>query len=605
MTQPQVTSLTVPVAPAGGSGFISATTAPKSLVFKPGATFPDTGGVQQNVFTTPNASGPDGFVMLQNVLRGLGLGPAIPLPSSLVEVDCSLNGDNFNCTAAVNFGKNCTLRGLTNQATNAQAQFGTSGFAVAGITSLENLRFRVSGATTVPGAMARQLDLHNAILESLDGNVYNSMNQNVTINLYEGSAIGDNAQTVLDVQAGRDLTINDYGGAVLGATAITRGAGARLFINVLAGTGAGIDPSYFNVAGVIIAWPTPTAASVTFQPGGAAHVPSVFTDFAQLCAYIRSVGVSALGWTIQVDGSFSGGNPVIPTGTYAVPDSVTFEGLTLGGGFYPTLTLAADVTFTGTPTEVTFKNIQVAVQNAVGDVLTYAGISPIVTFDNTQISNSAGKALFAFTTAATPLLIGGGLFGAETSFAGAGIITADATSNLTLSLSGGAGLNPGAIALTAGGTCVVDNDATCPVDAVVGTTGFTFTYTDRAARVDNGAANTNVAGNVTLTNVFGSIRADTTAGDVNYTLPAVSTIPDNGFRYWIWLETSGGAGAHSVTVVPNGGAGEMIGNVDTGAYQAGATSTVLTGNVQNTLILVEWNSGKNAWMTSLSVPGVR
>ena len=67
--------------------------------------------------------------------------------------------------------------------------------------------------------------------------------------------------------------------------------------------------------------------TVTFQPGGsAAGLDAVFADFGQLCNYIASVGNETDKWTIQVDGSLTGGSPSIATGTYALPASVEFVG---------------------------------------------------------------------------------------------------------------------------------------------------------------------------------------------------------------------------------------------------------------------------------------
>ena len=85
MTQPNVFETSAPSAPAGNAAFVSATTAPQTFVFRPGATFPDGGPVQQNVYNTA------GLALLQALLQGQGLSPAIPLPSSVIELDFSLD----------------------------------------------------------------------------------------------------------------------------------------------------------------------------------------------------------------------------------------------------------------------------------------------------------------------------------------------------------------------------------------------------------------------------------------------------------------------------------------------------------------------------------
>src|SRR5437870_2964552 len=68
---------------------------------------------------------------------------------------------------------------------------------------------------------------------------------------------------------------------------------------------------------------------VTFQPGGTTS-GTTFSDFGDLCSYIASVSsteASSDRWTIQIDGSFTGGSPSIATGTYSLPSSVEFIGL--------------------------------------------------------------------------------------------------------------------------------------------------------------------------------------------------------------------------------------------------------------------------------------
>jgi len=103
--------------------------------------------------------------------------------------------------------------------------------------------------------------------------------------------------------------------------------------------------------------PAGLSTIVTYQPGG---VPSgtIFDNFTTLTNYIASVGNSVDRWTIQIDGSFTGGSPSIPSGTYVLPSSVEFIGVASAAdpGNYPTLS-GDDVFFNPPPLELYFTNI--------------------------------------------------------------------------------------------------------------------------------------------------------------------------------------------------------------------------------------------------------
>jgi hypothetical protein len=251
MTQPNVFETSAPAAPGGNAPFVSATTAPKSLVFRPGATFPPGGiGVQQNVFTTPVSSGTDGLVMLQGILQGTGVFPAVPLPSSTIELDFSLNGDSFDLTSNLNLGADPSLVGLTNQATNIQPQLDTSGFTISPILSIENLTVTVSAATAVTTSF-RSFSLVNSTLQSSDGHLYATLpNSGTTTITVRNSTIGDGSNPVLAAPAGCNLTLNLYDQSTLNAGAITVNPAAVVII--MAWPGSVVDSSYIGMAGVII-----------------------------------------------------------------------------------------------------------------------------------------------------------------------------------------------------------------------------------------------------------------------------------------------------------------------------------------------------------------
>jgi hypothetical protein len=151
--QPNITALSVPAGPRNDAAFVSATTAPPTFVFRPGATFPNNGPVKGNVYTTGNSSGTDGLVLLLAVLAGSGLSPASPLPSCVVEIDLSLVGDIYDVViASFALPQNTTLRGLTNPANGATP---TIIFTLANQLPvcpvlMENLQISVDPAVSAP-----------------------------------------------------------------------------------------------------------------------------------------------------------------------------------------------------------------------------------------------------------------------------------------------------------------------------------------------------------------------------------------------------------------------------------------------------------------------
>ena len=84
----------------------------------------------------------------------------------------------------------------------------------------------------------------------------------------------------------------------------------------------------------------------------------MFTNFADLCSYIATVGNSTDKWVIQIDGSFTAGSPSIDSGTYTLPSSVSFVGLAdlANPGNYPTLS-GDSVFFNPPPLELYFTNL--------------------------------------------------------------------------------------------------------------------------------------------------------------------------------------------------------------------------------------------------------
>jgi len=97
-------------------------------------------------------------------------------------------------------------------------------------------------------------------------------------------------------------------------------------------------------------------------------------------------------------------------------------------------------------------------------------------------------------------------------------------------------------------------------------------------------------------------RATVNAGDGNVTfkLPAVSTIPYDGWRVWTWVASSDGTYAMLVEV--DGTAGENLMNPATGVFQAGAWSTSpssgpTASSKQGMGVLWEWSATQNGWLS--------
>jgi hypothetical protein len=130
--------------------------------------------------------------------------------------------------------------------------------------------------------------------------------------------------------------------------------------------------------------PSQSEGVVIYQPGGVAG-GNTFTDFGALCAFTTGVGPSVKKWQIQLDGSFEGDSPTIPTGVYAVPPSTEFVGIVNpANGVYPTLALVSDTVFTPAPVELTFTNIPfIELTNIISPLVTVTTSLTVYADDST------------------------------------------------------------------------------------------------------------------------------------------------------------------------------------------------------------------------------
>jgi len=132
------------------------------------------------------------------------------------------------------------------------------------------------------------------------------------------------------------------------------------------------------------AGPAGDSSVVTYRPGGPS-TGSIYADFGQLCAFIKTTAnTNDIRWTIQIDASYTGGGAVISGGVYSLPSSVAFVGLGNPDYLYPTLIGDnAGVIFSPPPFELSMTNLQV-VNNAS---------TPWLTINETMIALVSDSAL--------------------------------------------------------------------------------------------------------------------------------------------------------------------------------------------------------------------
>ena len=301
--QGNITALSDPAGAVNDAAILGSTTAAPTLVFKPGVTFSNHGPIRQNTYTSPNASGVDGLVLLQSTLQGQGFFPTLPLPSSQVEFDFSANSDAFALTANLNLGANCTVKGLVNQSNDAIPTLNTSTFTIVPFLELKDLNLTAQATsgqtfTATPGGIT--FSGRTTVTTPNGFPLYTLSSGISTVTLRDTAILGDSANQVIAVSGGT-LTIDLFDGSSLTAAAINR-TGGSVVINSYS-PGATIDPSYNSIVGVTVNLYTTGGGinqTITFQPGGTA-AGTVYTTEASIQAYIASIGDQVAAWTIQFD----------------------------------------------------------------------------------------------------------------------------------------------------------------------------------------------------------------------------------------------------------------------------------------------------------------
>ncbi len=468
--QPQVTTISDPVAPNGDAPYVSATTSTKGFVFKPGAVYPNGGPVQQNEYNTA------GLPLLSSLLKGEGLFPVIPLRSSLVQLDFSVVLGNFNVAADIDFGSNCSLEGLTAQ---PHLLMGAHQLTTAPV-GLQNVLITATGAGPFFGTAPLLLALTGQ--SGLSGALAYTVPTGFTseVRIADRSILGDFTTPVIHVANGAALNIYVKDLATLTANAFTiAGTGTVL---ITATPSAFIDPSYYTMAGVMVVFTAAPTNLLTYAPA-LTNSATVFTDFGQLCAYMAAVGTLVPEWTILCSPE-GGGTPNIPAGTYALPQIITIGSTAITGA--STVTLSDGVVFDPPPLYLTIDDIALESANTA---------APTMTLGNDMYLVIKGRFSLLFNGNIQPVIsvVGGvsltaDMYGqAQLSNGGVGAtIAVDAASNATIGAYDQSRLTAiGIFNIAVGGTVTIDISAETDIDpSYAFVAGLTIVFKAKAEQIE-------------------------------------------------------------------------------------------------------------------------
>jgi hypothetical protein len=443
--QGNITALSDPSGAANDAAFLGSTSAPPTLAFKPGVTFANHGPVRQNVFTSPNSSGTDGLVLLQDILQGEGFFPTVPVFSSQLEFDFSSNADAFTLTANLNLGTNCTVKGLVNQANDAVPTLNTSTFTIVPLLEIKSLNVvaqATSGSTftATPGSITFS---GQTTVTSTGFPLYAVASGTSVTVLRDTATLGNGTHPVVNVTGGT-LNIIMFDGSALEAGAINRTGGAVVIDSY--SPGASIDSSYVGAAGFTIN--LHYSSSGAYSPAVPANWspdPTLVTGaLDQIAAQIHiTPGILVLGGTTNITDSSVGsivagssshasnvsvamGNTAVATGNHsvaigpgntstsvagvAIGDTNTSEGgsgsvaiggvSTANGVGVVAIGTACDATTIGS---VAIGNTNSATDNgtggalAIGSTNTVTGDGSVAAgYDNTITNNSGGSVAIGF-----------------------------------------------------------------------------------------------------------------------------------------------------------------------------------------------------------------
>ena len=377
--QATITQLTAPTAPKNDAAFISSTTAPQSLIFRPGDTFPNNGPVRQNVFTSPNASGTDGLLLMQEILLGLGLFPAIPLPSSLVEFDFSLVGNNYTLTSSIQFGANCSIRAIdgTRPTLTGAAGFNISATVGGSIRLIDGVNLATVAGCDLISSGITQLTIRNATLSGSAGAIYVATGADTLFfeNVTMTAAFG------IITTGGSVLTLNLSKNSSVAAGTVNKGIGSTLNL-FIQDPSVSVDPSVLAIADSVT-YGFNVLGSIVFQPSGTTVAPNYFHGEGDVQAAAQTqmgptpiyFDFSAAGDGYNAGGDLNFGSEATWIGS---PDQTTAVYPTLNTAFQTTTPIeirdlfvvlsGAAITFTTTPGNLTLSG-ETDIQCSPGTIL--------------------------------------------------------------------------------------------------------------------------------------------------------------------------------------------------------------------------------------------
>jgi hypothetical protein len=254
MTQANITPLSDPAGAVNDAAFLGSSTAPPTLVFRPGVTFNNNGPIRQNVYTSPNSSGTDGLVLLQETVQGAGFFPVIPLPSSVVELDFSNVSDDFTLTADLNLGLNCTLCGIFNQASGSFPELETSTFTMSAPRELRDVILAgeaTSGQVFSTSPTFFAVSGFSSISNPNGFPLYVVTTGTSYLIVKDDAVIGDGTNPVITIPTGAHLQLflQDFSTLSPGAIPAPSGTGSLV---IYAAESATVDPTYWDMAGVTV-----------------------------------------------------------------------------------------------------------------------------------------------------------------------------------------------------------------------------------------------------------------------------------------------------------------------------------------------------------------
>jgi hypothetical protein len=325
-TQPNVTPVSNPTAPANNAAFPAAWTAGNGWVFRPGASGTPSG----NVYGTAD------FTSLQTTLQGLGTSPTNVLSGTRKTVwfDFSLSSNIFTFSNGINFGANSEWKSITPDPTANTLDIDANTTQSVLPCLIESLAVNtVNGPAFANANLTERLYLIDSVLASSDSSFsLNFTSLTSEIELDGSASLGVNA---INLTGSASLTVYLNDTSSIQNTAITNTGSGNISI-VIQSSAATIDPSVFELTNVTVSYSPNLYPSVT--PDVSFPGDSVFTDSNDMLTTIAGlfndyVNVTITGTAVmQTNADFDVGYPwsirgAQGNGVAAGPFAMFFPGL--------------------------------------------------------------------------------------------------------------------------------------------------------------------------------------------------------------------------------------------------------------------------------------